>query len=57
MEVVCAEVHKPMLQSLGADKLALLAESMCILGGRLRFSQQVDFLLGVRSFLFFITII
>ncbi len=37
-----------MLQSMGADRVALLTESICVLGGRLQFMQPVDHLLEVR---------
>jgi hypothetical protein len=49
VEMVCAEVHESILQSLEVNKTALLTQSVCVLGGRLRWSQHVDHLLRVRQ--------
>ena len=49
MKMVCAEGHRTILQELGVDSLALLTESMCVLGGRLRFSKEVDHVLEVSQ--------
>ena len=48
VEMACAEVHRSILQQMGTETLALLTESMCVLGGRLRFSEEVDYLLEVN---------